>query len=183
MERVAVWVAFALILGGVVYAGGVYWWEQNNHKAPNIPEYSIIEEAKGQSLVFFKQPECGCCDEWLRHASESGFAMSTLPLDSLERVAEQKKSLGVPEHLSACHTSFTPDKRYVFEGHVPASAIASFLSSPVEGAIGLAVPGMPIGSPGMEVGERFMPYEVLLLMADGSQAIYRSYERYAEQFE
>lgn len=183
MERVAVWVAIVLILGGVVYAGGVYWWEQNNRKAPVVHEYSIIESARGRSLVFFKQPECGCCDDWLRHASMSGFNMSELPLATFGEVAQQKRLLGVPESLAACHTSFTPDKRYVFEGHVPASAIADFLDEPVEGAIGLIVPGMPIGSPGMEVADRFMSYDVLLFMQDGSQSVYRSYQCYDQQFE
>lgn len=183
MERAAFGLALALLLGGVVYAGGVYWWQQRTEVSAAIPQYPLLSKAQGQSLVFFKQPECGCCDEWLRHAGQSGFAMSTEAIATLEQVVEHKRSLGVPDDLHACHTSYTPDKRYVFEGHVPAAAIADFLQVPVAGAYGLVVPGMPIGSPGMEIGDRFMAYEVLLLMTDGSRPVYRAYSDYESQFE
>ena len=183
MERVAFWSALVLILGGVCYAGGVYWWQQNQQQPPLQPSYPKLAAAEGQPLVFFKQPECGCCDDWLRHAVSSGFDVQVQTVTTLEQAAEYKQQLKVPDDLQACHTSYTPDKRYVFEGHVPAAAIADFLSAPVAGAYGLAVPGMPIGSPGMEVGDRFMGYDVLLLMADGSRPVYRTYSSYAAQFQ
>ena len=73
----------------------------------------------------------------------------------------------------SCHTGVSKDG-YVFEGHIPAKLVQRFLADPPEGAIGLAVPGMPVGSPGMEVGDKFMAYQVLLLMKDGSVKVYET---------
>ena len=70
----------------------------------------------------------------------------------------------------------------MFEGHVPARYVQQFLEEKPEGAIGLSVPGMPVGSPGMEVGDRFSPYEVLLLKADGSHSVFATINSYEEQF-
>ncbi|MGB1058644.1 MAG: DUF411 domain-containing protein, partial [Ketobacter sp.] len=72
---------------------------------------------------------------------------------------------------------------FVFEGHIPARYIQQFLANPPEGAFGLAVPAMPVGSPGMEVNERFMPYQVLLLKKDGSTEVFAAVENAAQQYE
>ncbi len=83
-----------------------------------------------------------------------------------------KQEKGIGSEFQSCHTAVSA-KGYVFEGHVPATVMSDFLAQPPEGAIGLAVPGMPVGSPGMEMGERFTPYDVVLLKGDGSSEIYR----------
>ena len=91
------------------------------------------------------------------------------------RLTKTAAFLGIPNELQSCHTG-TIDG-YVFEGHVPAATIGRFLAAPPEGAYGLSVPGMPIGSPGMEMGERLDPYAVILLSKDGQ---HRVYERITE---
>ena len=82
-----------------------------------------------------------------------------------------KERYGVPSNMRSCHTAVTSDG-YVFEGHVPAKYIAQFLANPPSEAIGLAVPGMPMGSPGMEYQNKFSPYQVMQINKDGSTAVY-----------
>ncbi len=88
----------------------------------------------------------------------------------------------MPVRYGSCHTAVT-ENGYVFEGHVPARYIAQFLNDPPAGAVGLSVPAMPVGSPGMEYKDEFMPYQVLLVNKDGSVEVYASVESYQQQFE
>lgn len=113
---------------------------------------------------------CGCCGGWVEHSQEEDFdsLRNYLDQDQLNRV---KAEQGVPREVQSCHTAVSGDG-YVFEGHIPARVIHEFLDAPPENAIGLAVPGMPIGSPGMEMGDRFAPYDVLLINEDGSTEVY-----------
>ena len=94
-----------------------------------------------------KDPNCGCCSEWVKHLDKAGFPVKAIDTGALTTV---KARLGVPGDLYACHTAEVAG--YVVEGHVPAVALIRFLTERPD-AIGLAVPGMPIGSPGMEGGE------------------------------
>lgn len=99
-------------------------------------------------LAVHKMPGCGCCDGWARHMRAAGFTVTVTETDALDRVRQQA---GVPDGMAGCHTSFIG--RYVIEGHVPAAAVERLLSAPNNWA-GIAVPGMPIGSPGMEVPDQ-----------------------------
>lgn len=100
-----------------------------------------------RSITVHKDPDCGCCSGWAEHLSKAGFEVKTIDTKSLDEV---KKRLRVPADLAACHTAEI--NGYVIEGHVPATALTRFLNDKPT-AIGLAVPGMPIGSPGMEGGK------------------------------
>lgn len=114
---------------------------------------------------------CGCCREWMKHLEESGIAASIayVPPDEL---MQHKQAAGIsPEH-SSCHTGRIGG--YVIEGHVPAKEIARLLRERPD-AVGLTVPGMPYGSPGMGPPEDADPYEVLLLRKDGTTSVYASY--------
>ena len=119
-------------------------------------------------LLVHKTPTCGCCKEWVKHAKESGFRTYTQDHQSLEEI---KNKYNINPEYRSCHTTASSDG-YVFEGHIPSKFIKKFLSESHPNAIGLSVPGMPLGSPGMEVGNRFMPYKVLLLYKDGTSEIY-----------
>jgi hypothetical protein len=90
-----------------------------------------------------------------------------------ENLAEIKSDLHVPYEMQSCHTAVS-ENGYIFEGHIPARYIKQFLASPPADAIGLAVPAMPIGSPGMEIENSFTPYSVMLLKNDGTKSIYVS---------
>ena len=112
---------------------------------------ALLVAGKGRAaqhavITVHKDPNCGCCTGWADHLAKAGFEVKTVDTSRLDEV---KKRLGVPSDLVACHTAEIDG--YVIEGHVPAPALKRFLSERPN-ASGLAVPGMPIGSPGMEGG-------------------------------
>ena len=124
-----------------------------------------------------KDPNCGCCSDWITHMEVKGYNLEANNVDNLNEV---KASYGVDSTVSSCHTAVT-DTGYVIEGHVPARYVEQFLSAPPEGAIGLSVPGMPMGSPGMEMGNRFQPYAVVVMMQDGQHQIFAEVNSPQEQ--
>jgi hypothetical protein len=119
----------------------------------------------------WKAPDCGCCKDWIAHLKTNGF--ETIAHDTGNAAMRQR--LGLPTRLGSCHTARVGG--YVIEGHVPAREIQRLLRErPM--ALGLAVPGMPVGSPGMDGPDykgRKDPYDVLLVQADGNTRIYQSY--------
>jgi hypothetical protein len=129
-------------------------------------------------LDVYKSPTCGCCQFWIDHAEEAGIESSIHHPEDLTLVKLQR---GIDFQYHSCHTAVSEDG-FVFEGHIPAKLIKQFLAETPTDAIGLAVPGMPIGSPGMEVGSQFAPYDVVLLHKDGSSSLYHRVETAAEQY-
>lgn len=142
----------------------------------SAPESPAVAETI--SIEVFKSPTCGCCGKWVSHLEEHGFEPTIRNQNSLVAI---KKKHNIPENLQSCHTGVTSDG-YFFEGHIPAKHIAAFIANPPEGAIGLSVPGMPTGSPGMEMGDRFTPYEVLLVKANGSTEPFAAVTSLEEQY-
>ena len=119
-------------------------------------------------VVVYKSPTCGCCSAWVDHLKENGFSVESHNRNDMTTV---KDNMGVPGRLRSCHTAKVGD--YVIEGHVPAKEITRLLKQ--RPAIrGLAVGGMPMGSPGME-GPRKDPYEVTAFEADGDTSVYARY--------
>lgn len=129
-------------------------------------------------IQVFKSETCGCCQHWIDHLTDQGMSVQS---HNSEQMGAVKHYLGIAPQYHSCHSGVI-NNQYVFEGHVPAKFIRQFLQAPPAGALGLAVPRMPIGSPGMEMGERFQPYQVLLLLKDGSSAVYADIKSYKEQF-
>ena len=119
-------------------------------------------------LVVHKTPTCGCCKKWMKHLEEHDFNISSQDHLNLNDIKDMHNIK--PEYRS-CHTAVSSDG-FIFEGHIPSKYITQFLSENHDDAIGLSVPGMPLGSPGMEFENRFMPYEVLILFKDGSSKVY-----------
>jgi hypothetical protein len=119
-------------------------------------------------ITVYKSPKCGCCGKWMTHLEENGFSVVAHDVDDMAPV---KAENGVPQHLSSCHTARV--EGYVIEGHVPASDIARLLEQRPRIA-GLSVPGMPIGSPGME-GPNPEPYRVLSFDARGRFSVFSSH--------
>ena len=126
-----------------------------------------FEPKPGLAIAVYKTPSCGCCKEWVTHLAKNGFAPK---VHDLEDLAETKASLGVPRALESCHTAVIG--RYVIEGHVPADLIRKLVAEKPKNILGLAVPGMVTGSPGMEVGKRKDPYDIVAFSADGKRSIY-----------
>ncbi len=123
--------------------------------------YPVRAENKPKITVY-KSPTCGCCQKWADHLTAAGFATELINRGGITTL---KNEWGVPEALHSCHTGKIDG--YVIEGHVPASAIKRLLAERPQAA-GLAVPGMPIGSPGMEGGEP-ETYDVVLFGKDGQK--------------
>jgi hypothetical protein len=119
----------------------------------------------------FKTPTCGCCSLWVEHLKASGFATKVTDLTNLAPIKTQHQ---VPGALQSCHTAVVDG--YVIEGHVPATDIQRLLKTRPDVA-GLAVAGMPAGSPGMEAGGRIDPYHVTSFTRDGKTAVFASYPR------
>jgi hypothetical protein len=117
-------------------------------------------------VTVYKSPTCGCCAAWVDHLEASGFRVETVDVDDLDAI---KVQYGIPDSLASCHTAVVGG--YVVEGHVPAGDVHRLLRERPE-AGGLAVPGMPIGSPGMETpGRPSEPYAVLLV-DDGGTSVF-----------
>ena len=113
-------------------------------------DYISKNDANKLTMLVHKTPTCGCCKMWVEHIKEK------------YKIEPQYRS---------CHTAVSKEG-YVFEGHIPSKYIKKFLSEDHTNAIGLSVPGMPLGSPGMEVDDLFTPYDVLILFKDGSSKVF-----------
>lgn len=132
------------------------------------------EQPKLHKLTVYKHLKCRCCRKWMNHLEDHNF---TLDSKNLYDISDIKDEHNIPPNLRSCHTAISTDG-YVFEGHIPAKYIDQFLLSPPENSHGLSVPAMPVGSPGMEVAERFQPYNIIQLNQDGSTQVYASISHY-----
>ncbi len=124
--------------------------------------------ANSTEIVVYKTVSCGCCNHWVDYLRDEGYDVIAHDIDTMNRY---KASVGVPGHLQSCHTAMIDG--YVIEGHVPVKEIERLLLEKPD-AIGLSVPGMVSGSPGMENG-RFDPYDVILFTKLGDDTVYASY--------
>ena len=120
------------------------------------------------ALVVHKTPDCGCCKKWMKHLEENGFNLRPEDHQNLNSI---KDIHNIKPEYRSCHTAVSK-KGYIFEGHIPSKYIKQFLSEDHTNALGLSVPGMPLGSLGMEVDDIFTPYDVLILFEDGSSKVY-----------
>ncbi len=146
MKKLA-WVGFALFIVSLALAG-----------------------EKPTKITVAKNPLCGCCSKWMSYMEKNGFDVRE---EKNSSVAEYKKKFGIPRRLSSCHTAVV--EGYVIEGHVPAEDIRRLLKEKPD-IKGLTVPGMVVGSPGMEQGNRKNSYDVLAIKKDGSTYIFHAYE-------
>lgn len=122
--------------------------------------------APAKALTVYRSPTCGCCGGWVDHLRGAGFEVAVQMMDDVTPVAAR---LGVPEQLRSCHTGELAG--YFVEGHVPAADIERLLMERPD-ARGIAVPGMPIGSPGMEMGERRDAFQTLLVDRQGAVSVF-----------
>lgn len=144
--KLALWllVGTTLIIGGLIFS-------QHTSEAGDI--------------VVYKSPACGCCNKWVNHLKQHGFNVEVHDHDDMNPI---KVDRGIPRHLQSCHTAVVDG--YIVEGHVPADLITRLLQERPQ-VKGLAVPGMPMGSPGME-GPRKDSYQVLTFQEDGKTNVY-----------
>lgn len=139
-----------------------------------LPVFALAEDtgvdnaADGNQLhaIIHKSPYCGCCELWAEHLAEHGFSIAEVPHDDMITVKEKYQ---IPQRLQSCHTAEVDG--YIIEGHVPAADILRLLKDRPENARGLTVPGMPLGSPGME-HPRPQSYQTFLILSDGSVEVF-----------
>jgi hypothetical protein len=120
----------------------------------------------GIPMKVYKTATCGCCQKWVDHVKAAGFAPA---VEEVASVDPMKDKAGVPAALRSCHTALV--QGYVIEGHVPADVIHRLLKEKPK-VLGIAVPGMPAGSPGMEMGDRKDAYEIVAFTRDGKTTVY-----------
>ena len=123
------------------------------------------QQSVAAGIVVYKSPTCGCCGKWVKHMEDAGFSVD---VENRGDLTPTKAELGVPGRMQSCHTAKVGD--YIVEGHVPADLVKRMLDEKPD-IKGLAVPGMPMGSPGME-GPRKDPYNVIAIGNDGSARVY-----------
>ena len=121
-------------------------------------------------LAVYRNPSCGCCECWVQHMRATGFEVT---IEDDPNLDARRASLGIPAELASYHMALADG--YAFEGHIPAADILKFLHDQPAGAVGLVVPGMPAGSPGMGPEGSGEPYEVLLLAANAAPSIYATH--------
>ena len=128
----------------------------NSFAADSLPEVTV-----------YKSATCGCCSGWVKHMEENGFKVVSHDVQDL---AHYKDKAGVPGDVRSCHTAFVDG--YAVEGHVPAEDVLKLLEEKTAGVTGLAVPGMPMGSPGMDYGHQKDAYKVISFTRDGKTSVY-----------
>ena len=135
----------------------------------SAPQAGQAAAGEATPMVVYKTPTCGCCRAWVDHVRAAGFAVEVRDMPSVDPV---KHEHGLPGHLASCHTAIVDG--YVVEGHVPADVIRRMLRERPRVA-GIAVPGMPVGSPGMEVpGGRKDPYDIIAFTREGTVSVYET---------
>ena len=180
-------IAVATVLGGTYY----FTSTQGANKAVSVNNSAMAEDTARATMVSFwdketqpnytgvknitvyRSPSCGCCGVWLEHAQKHGFKVEDIKTEDMEAL---KQKHNVPSQLASCHTTIVDG--YVMEGHIPVDDIKRFLTEKPEGFIGLAVPGMPLGSPGMEAGDTKQPFQVLAFNQQGEVEVFNEYESY-----
>ena len=128
-----------------------------------------VRQVLAADPMFYRYPGCGCCEAWTQRMAEAGLAVAMADRDDLTAYSA---SLGIPAGLEGCHVGEIDG--YVISGHVPPEDIRRLLAEK-PAARGLLVPGMPMGSPGMEMGDHKDRYDVLLLAADGTTSVFASH--------
>ncbi|MDB4916097.1 MAG: hypothetical protein JWM95_3741 [Gemmatimonadetes bacterium] len=121
-------------------------------------------------FMVYKDPNCGCCAKWITHIKANGLSPVVEDRKDMDAL---KDSLGVPKALRSCHTAVYG--KLLIEGHVPAADVKKLIATAPKGVLGLAVPGMPTGSPGMEMGSKMDRYDVMAFSADGKTHVFATH--------
>jgi hypothetical protein len=130
---------------------------------------SSVFAMEGKTMTVYKSPSCGCCTKWIDIMKSKGFEVKTIETNEVNTI---KQKAGLQAGQTSCHTAFVDG--YVVEGHVDYSAVKKMLVEKPN-IIGITVPGMPVGSPGMEQGNTKQAYDVLYVNKDGSTGVYESH--------
>ncbi len=153
--------ALSLAATSLVLAGCTAAEDSRMSTALSPEDVAIAQATLASEITVFRSPTCGCCGQWIEHAKAAGFQVKDEVTEDMDAI---KQRYGVPQSLISCHTTVVGD--YVVEGHIPAEDVQKLLTEKPDIA-GIAVPGMPIGSPGMESGDYTEPYTVFSFTESG----------------
>ncbi len=180
-------VAIATVIGGTIYLtstprdnniasksnSALSSHNVNSATLASIWDQKIEPDYLGtKAMTVYRSPSCGCCGVWIEHAQKHGFKIEDIKTDEMEAL---KQKHNIPPELASCHTTIIDG--YVMEGHIPADDIKRFLGQKQDMA-GLAVPGMPIGTPGMEARDIKQPFQVLAFNDKGEVEVFNEYQSY-----
>lgn len=151
-------IAVAVVFASTVFAAGDGRWD-----------IAREEHHGSRAITVYRDASCGCCSKWIDHLDRHGFNVKDRVVDNLGSIKYQNR---VPANMASCHTAVIDG--YVIEGHVPADDIKRIIRDRPDIA-GLSVPRMPVGTPGMEMGGRWDPFDVYHFTSDGEAGVFRSY--------
>jgi hypothetical protein len=157
----------SLMLATVLSASSVQAAERARDQAAPAP----VPE-KPVEITVYRSPTCGCCGKWLEHMKKNGFTVKDIKTEEMDKIKQQ---YGVPKNLQSCHTGVV--EGYVIEGHVPAADVRDLLKKHPDAA-GLSVPGMTVGTPGMEMGGKKDPFDVVEFDKQGHARTFHEYRAY-----
>ncbi len=155
----------AVVVGTALIAAMVLGILGSNASASNLSSIATVPE-----IIVYPSPECSCCDGWMTHLKTYGFKLKDFTINDIEAI---KQKYNVPSEWTSCHTAIVAE--YIIEGHVPASDIQRLLREQPDGIDGLSVPQMPVGTPGMELGNHKDPFSVLAFSRTGKVALFNNY--------
>lgn len=137
-----------------------------------VANAGVRAEGSGKpiDIVVHRSPTCTCCGKWLTHLKQNNFTVTDVVTDNVQAI---KDKYGVTQQLASCHTAIVDG--YVIEGHVPADDIKTLLTAKPK-IVGIAVPGMVGGTPGMEMGDKIDPYKVVSFDRENHTQVFNSYE-------
>ena len=164
--------ALSVGLSGIVLAAGATTLAIQANESSQPATAQTSNSSAGTAITVYKSPNCGCCQSWAEHLEANGFETTIVETDDLNAIKQQHD---VPRDMASCHTALIGD--LVIEGHVPANDIVAYLEDPQFNTIGLSVPGMPHGTPGMETGRKD-DYQVIAFNANGKQGVFREHKDY-----
>lgn len=136
---------------------------------PSVNAESVKTDAP-VDMVVYRSPTCSCCEKWLAHLKQNNFVIKDIVTDDVQAI---KNKYGVSPEMASCHTAIV--NGYVVEGHVPVSDIKNLLKTK-PAIVGIAVPGMTVGTPGMEMGDKKEPYNVMSFDRQNHTAVFNSYK-------
>ncbi len=143
----------------------------NSHNAHSLTKVASNTRYTGvKEITVYRTPTCGCCSGWIEHMKQEGFQVTDIKTTEIEKIKQQ---YNLPAGLESCHTSIADG--YVIEGHIPALEVKRLLTEKPDVA-GIAVPGMPLGTPGMEAGDIKEPFQVLAFNQKGEIQVFQEYQ-------
>lgn len=162
----------AILVLLLMFAWAAPAFAQSSQGATSRWDQETVLHANNHPITVYRDPACSCCHRWVAHLKNHGFQVEDVPTDGVDAIKQQH---GLPSGLTSCHTAIV--EGYVMEGHVPADDIKRFLQARPN-LVGLAVPDMPNGTPGMEVGDRKDPFSVMAFDRNGQTQVFKTYESY-----